>query len=313
MDFPFLFLVLTLLLSASCATEQIEATDLEGWSIQVPKPGGATRRLSLEQIPLSDGITGAESLAFDRRGQGPYAGVSDGRILRWDDNANSWMTFAYNTNYKKHRLCADPARRSEDAERTCGRPLGLQFYSKTGDLYFADAYMGLMRVGPAGGVAEVVAAKDDGVPFNFTNGVDVDQVTGDVYFTDSSTNYPRARNTEIILNRDVTGRLLKYNDKLGTVDVLMANLPYPNGVTVSADRTHVVVAYAGPSEAHRYRIRGRMAGRYELLAELPGYPDNVRRDNRGGYWFALNRENVNTTNPGISSALGSTSRARSRW
>jgi hypothetical protein len=73
-----------------------------------------------------------------------------------------------------------------------------------------------------------------------------------------------------------------------------------------------------------------MAGRYELLAELPGYPDNVRRDNRGGYWFALNRENVNTTNPrhlvgirvnikgeeqtpGISSALGSTSRARSRW
>jgi hypothetical protein len=44
------------------------------------------------------------------------------------------MTFSYNTNYKKNRLCVDPVRRSEDGERTCGCPLGLQFYSKTGDL-----------------------------------------------------------------------------------------------------------------------------------------------------------------------------------
>jgi hypothetical protein len=50
--------------------------------------------------------------------------------------------------------------------------------------------MGLMRVGPAGGVAEVVAVEAGGVPFNFTNGVDIDQATGDVYFTDSSTSYP---------------------------------------------------------------------------------------------------------------------------
>jgi hypothetical protein len=67
-----LLLVLALLLSASCATDRIvEATDLEGWSIQVPKSGGATRRLSLEQMPLPDGVTGAKSLTFDRRGQGP--------------------------------------------------------------------------------------------------------------------------------------------------------------------------------------------------------------------------------------------------
>jgi sugar lactone lactonase YvrE len=71
-------------------------------------------------------------------------------------------------------------------------------------------------------VVEVVATKADGVPFNFTNDVDVDQATGDVYFTDSSTSYPRARNTKIILNPDVTGRLLRYNGRLGTVDMLMA-------------------------------------------------------------------------------------------
>jgi hypothetical protein len=26
------------------------------------------------------------------------------------------------------------------------------------------------------------------------------------------------------------------------------------------------------------------------MADLPGYPDNVRRDAKGGYWVALNQE-----------------------
>jgi sugar lactone lactonase YvrE len=42
-----------------------------------------------------------------------------------------------------------------------------------------------------GGLAEVVATEAGGVPFNFLNGLDVDQRTGDVYFTDSSTTYRR--------------------------------------------------------------------------------------------------------------------------
>nr|XP_034570912.1 protein STRICTOSIDINE SYNTHASE-LIKE 10-like [Setaria viridis] len=198
--------------------------------------------LALEQIPRPHGVTGAESLAFDRRGRGPYAGVSDGRVLRWDGNANGWTTFAYNANYKKNPLCTAPVRRPEDTESICGRPLGLQFYAKTSDLYIADAYLELMKVGPDGGEAEVVAAEAGGVPFNFTNGVDVDQATGDVYFTDSSTIYPRARNTQIMIHRDAAGRLLKYDARVGRVAVLKASLHYPNGVAVSADRTHVVVA-----------------------------------------------------------------------
>lgn len=77
-------------------------------------------------------------------------------------------------------------------ESACGRPLGLQFHRATGDLYFADAYLGLMRVGRRGGLAEAVATADAaGAPLNFVNGVDVDQETGHVYFTDSSTAYQR--------------------------------------------------------------------------------------------------------------------------
>ena len=84
-----------------------------------------------------------------------------------------------------------------EPESVCGRPLGLQFHHKTGDMYIADAYLGLMRVRRRGGLAKVVATEAAGVPFNFLNGVDVDQKTGVVYFTDSSTAYQRRYVTRV--------------------------------------------------------------------------------------------------------------------
>lgn len=70
--------------------------------------------------------------------------------------------------------------------RTCGRPLGFSFNSLTGVLYIMDAFTGLYQLGPQGGQATLIANSAGGVSFNFPNGVDVDQVTGDVYITDAS-------------------------------------------------------------------------------------------------------------------------------
>ncbi|CAL4952763.1 unnamed protein product [Urochloa decumbens] len=292
-------LVASLLLSSSSPAHAEQAKQAaKPWSIHVPKPGGVAQSLVPKQINLPDGVTGAESLAFDRRGQGPYAGVSDGRVLKWDATAQHWTTFAYSSNYKNTPMCTASTLRSDDAESVCGRPLGLQFHARTGDLYIADSYLGLMKVGPGGGEATVLAAEaDDGVPFTFVNGVDVDQATGDVYFTDSSTTYTRAHNTEILLHRDSTGRLLRYDARSGKAIVLKSGLPYPNGVALSADRSYVVVAHTGPCQAFRYWLKGPKAGSYELFANLPGYADNVRRDTKGGYWFALNRESIDATAP----------------
>lgn len=75
-------------------------------------------------------------------------------------------------------------------EHICGRPLGLRFDKKTGDLYIADAYLGLMKVGPEGGLATSLATEAEGVPLKFTNDLDIDD-EGNVYFTDSSTIYQR--------------------------------------------------------------------------------------------------------------------------
>lgn len=87
-------------------------------------------------------------------------------------------------------LCA-PDKKLVVPESLCGRPLGLQFHRQSGDLYVADAYLGLLRVAARGGLAQVVATEAAGGPFNFLNGLDVDQRTGDVYFTDSSATYRR--------------------------------------------------------------------------------------------------------------------------
>ncbi|XP_006657226.1 protein STRICTOSIDINE SYNTHASE-LIKE 10-like [Oryza brachyantha] len=244
------------------------------------------------RIRLPNGVSGAESLAFDPQNQGPYTGVSDGRILKWDRSAAVWMPFAYNKDYQSIPACKTPAAPSMETESRCGRPLGLAFHRKTGDLYIADAYKGLMRVGPSGGEAEVLATEADGVAFNFVNGIDVDQSTGDVYFTDSSTTYTRRNNIDIMLNADATARLLKYDARTKQVTVLRAGLPYANGVAVSPDGSHVVVAHTWPCQAFRYWLAGPRAGQYELFADLPGYLDNVRRDGNGGYWVALNREKM---------------------
>ena len=96
-------------------------------------------------------------------------------------------------------------------------------------------------------------------------------------------------NTEIMMNADATGRLLRYDARTKEVTVLRAGLPYPNSMVVSTDKTHVVVAHTVPAQAFRYWLRGAKAGQYELLADLPGYPDNVRRDARGRLLVALNQ------------------------
>lgn len=78
-------------------------------------------------------------------------------------------------------------------EHICGRPLGICFSKATGDLYIADAYMGLLKVGPEGGFASKIAthAQATPTPFKFTNSLDIEQSEGSIYFTDSSSLYQR--------------------------------------------------------------------------------------------------------------------------
>jgi hypothetical protein len=90
---------------------------------------------------------------------------------------------------RNRKLCDGST--NPDLEPKCGRPLGLKFNTATCDLYIADAYFGLLMVGSSGGVAKQLATSAQGVPFRFTNALDIDNNTGEVYFTDSSILFQR--------------------------------------------------------------------------------------------------------------------------
>ena len=76
-------------------------------------------------------------------------------------------------------------------EQVYGRPLGLQFNEVTCELYIAYAYFGLMVVGRNGRVAKQLVICAERVSFRFTNTLDIDQDIGIVYFTNTSTVFPK--------------------------------------------------------------------------------------------------------------------------
>ncbi|XP_015900613.3 protein STRICTOSIDINE SYNTHASE-LIKE 2 [Ziziphus jujuba] len=240
---------------------------------------------SIETVPIT-GAVGPETYAFDRLGEGPYTGVSDGRIIKWQEDQRQWITFAVTSS---NRSGCEGQHDHDQTEHICGRPLGLRFNKKDGDLYIADAYMGLLVVGPQGGLATRVANEAQGIPFGFTNSVDIDEwsTTGAVYFTDSTSRYQRRNYVSVILSGDKTGRLMKYDPQRKRVEVLLRNLSFPNGVALSQNGDFLLVAETSECRIMRYWLRTSKAGSFEVFAQLPGFPDNIKMSPRGGFWVGI--------------------------
>ncbi|XP_047314286.1 protein STRICTOSIDINE SYNTHASE-LIKE 10-like [Impatiens glandulifera] len=229
------------------------------------------------------GAFGPESLAFDANGDGPYTGVADGRILKWVGAERRWIDFAVTSSNREN--CTRPF--ALDMEHICGRPLGLRFDRKTGDLYIADAYLGLHVVGSNGGLASKLVTEFEGKPLVFTNDIDIDEDENVLYFSDSSTIFQRRQFMASVLSGDRTGRLMKYDRSTKEVTVLLKGLAFANGVALSKDRSFVLIAETSTCRIHRLWLKGSKTGQSEIFSELPGFPDNIRRNSEGEFWVAL--------------------------
>ncbi|OIW08450.1 hypothetical protein TanjilG_03126 [Lupinus angustifolius] len=260
--------------------------DMPPWS-QIPTEQDKDNLLQNSEIKFLNQVHGPESLVFDPLGRGPYTGVADGRILFW--NGNSWLDFAF-TSPNRSELCNPIASATPfsfvKTEHICGRPLGLRFDKKTGDLYIADAYFGLLKVGPEGGLATSLVTEAEGVPLRFTNDVDVDS-EGNVYFTESSANYQRRNFIQLVFSGDDSGRVLKYNPSTKETTVLVRNIQFPNGISLSKDGSFFVFCEGVIGRLSKYWLKGDKAGTSEIFAILPGFPDNVRVNEKGEFWVAL--------------------------
>ncbi|VFQ89837.1 unnamed protein product [Cuscuta campestris] len=135
---------------------------------------------SLWKLPLPQAY-GPEDIAFDPKSEGPYTGVVDGRILKYVNGA--FVEFATTSPLRTKEECevkGDPKFRS-----ACGRPTGLNFDQRTGELYICDVFYGLLKVGPNGGLATQIVAGVNGQNFSFLNAVEIEESTGNLYFIDS--------------------------------------------------------------------------------------------------------------------------------
>ncbi|KAJ9543941.1 hypothetical protein OSB04_023648 [Centaurea solstitialis] len=174
-----------------------------------------------------------------------------------------------------------------DKEHINGRPLGLKFDKRTGDLYIADAYFGLLAVGSNGGLATNLVSKAQGLPLLFTNSLDLDTTDRLIYFTDSSQRYTRRDHLLVVLTNDKTGSLIKYDIGSKEAVVLLKNLTFPNGVALSQDGNFLLVAETTNCRILRYWLKTVKAGTLEVFADLPGFPDNIKRNQNGEFWVAM--------------------------
>ncbi|WJX43918.1 cohesin loading factor Ssl3 [Trifolium repens] len=261
--------------------------DMPPWS-EIPDDRDEHNLLQNSEIKFLNQVQGPESIVFDPLGRGPYTGLADGTIVFW--NGHSWLHFAYTS---PNRSLCNPLPIQEatpfsyvKTEHICGRPLGLRFHKKTGELYIADAYLGLMKVGPEGGLATSLVTEAEGVPLRFPNDVDVDS-EGNVYFTESSTIYQRRNFIQLVFSGDDSGKVLKYNPTTKETTVLVRNTQFPNGISLSKDGSFFVFCEGSIGRLRKYWLKGEKAGTSEILAILPGAPDNIRVNEDGDFWVAL--------------------------
>jgi sugar lactone lactonase YvrE len=167
---------------------------------------------------------------------------------------------------------------------TGGRPLGIEMLGD--DLLVCDAVRGVLRVAPASGEVEVLVGEVDGAPMRFCNNGAVAS-DGTVWFSDSSLHYGVLEWKDDFVQDTHTGRLLR-RDPDGTVTVVLDGLRFSNGVALAADESYVAVAECRGRTVVRLWLTGPRAGeRDHLVADLPGYPDNISRGSDGLIWVTI--------------------------
>ena len=207
-------------------------------------------------------LIGPEAITIDAKGR-VVSGLRDGRVVRLEVGSDA----------------------PEVLVDTGGRPLGLA-YHPDGRLIICDAHKGLLAL-DSNGELQTLATGEGGVPFAFADDLDIDP-QGVIYFSDASARFSIEHFTEDLLEHQTTGRLLKYDPATKQVTRIADGFSFANGVALGPDAQWLVVAEMGTYRLWRIWLKGEQAGKKELFAELPGFPDNVRYSkSRRVFWIAI--------------------------
>lgn len=90
-----------------------------------------------------------------------------------------------------------------------------------------------------------------------------------------------------MITGDDTGRLMKYEPESAQSTVLLDGLAFPNGVALSKNNDFLLISETFHCRILRFWLQSSKAGTLEVIAQLPGFPDNIKRNGKGEFWVAM--------------------------
>jgi len=231
---------------------------------------------------LNDRLRPVEAIGLDRI-DGP-----EDVILDEDDNI-----YVGNRTGDIVRFFAPDYQRQEVFVHTGGRPLGMAF-DRDGALLVCIGGMGLYSIAPDRTITKLTDETNrswfsviDDSRLKLADDLDI-APDGRVFFSEATVRYEMHEWPVDCLESRGNGRIICYDPNTGTTRTVIKNLMFPNGICMMHDGQSFLFAETWACRVSRYWFDGPRKGTVELvIADLPGYPDNINRASDGTYWLAL--------------------------
>lgn len=227
-----------------------------------------TRLDSFDKMTMG-ALTGPEAAVHNQEGV-LYASTHEGWIIRWpagQQQAQKWVNVG-------------------------GRPLGVDFDAQ-GNLWIANAHLGLMKLTPKGQLSTELT-EADGEDIQYADDLAV-APNGKLYLSDASTRFPAKASSDPleasfldIMEHSSSGRIIEFDPSNGESRVIHSNLTFANGVAVDSTGDTLYFSETGKYRVWRMALNGSDAFKGEILIDnLPGFVDNVHMGMNGRIWLGL--------------------------
>jgi ribose transport system permease protein len=246
------------------------------------------------ELPEAPATSGASPYALNDRlrpveaiGLGQIDGPED-VILDEDDNI-----YVGNRTGDIVRFLAPDYARQEVFAHVGGRPLGMAF-ARDGALLVCIGGMGLYSIGRDRSIRKLTDETNrswfsviDDSRLRLADDLDI-APDGSVFFSEATVRYEMHEWPVDCLESRGNGRIVCYDPNTGTTRTVIKNLMFPNGICMMHDGQSFLFAETWACRVSRYWFDGSKRGTVEVvIADLPGYPDNINRASDGTYWLAL--------------------------
>ncbi len=186
-----------------------------------------------------------------------------------------------------------------------GHPLGMAF-DRDDNLNVCVGGMGLYQVRPDRTVVKLTDETNrtllsiiDDSRLKLADDLDI-APDGRIFFSEATIRYDMHEWPYDALESRGNGRLICYDPRDGSTRTILRNLQFPNGVCMTGDGQSFLFAETWGCRINRYWFDGPRKGQREVvIADLPGYPDNINRASDGNFWVAL----VGMRSPALDLAL----------